>query len=147
LSAIICAIRGGSKSQATIQKAIKVAKETKLPVFFLYVIDVDFLVHTSLSRVHPISEELQEMGEFILLMARDKAEAQGVESMHFVRHGDVREEILRLCRECDGRTIVLGRPRLSKERSVFSVDRLELFKKQISQECDAELLIASEEDA
>ena len=145
MSAIICAIRGGSKSQATIQKAIKVAKEFELPVIFLYVIDVDFLVHTSLSRVHPISEELQEMGEFILLMARDKAEAQDVQSSHFVRHGDVREEILRLCRECDARYIVLGRPRLRKERSVFSVDRLERFKKQISQACDAELLVSSEE--
>ena len=86
MSGIVCAVRGGPASQPTIQRAIALAKETGLPLFFLYVVNLDFLDSTTRSRTHTISKEMAQMGEFILLMAKSKAEAQGVplvEVQHF----------------------------------------------------------------
>jgi hypothetical protein len=67
MTGIICAIRGGPASQPTIARSIALAQETSLPLHFLYVVNLDFLTRTSLSRVHVIAQEMQQMGEFILL--------------------------------------------------------------------------------
>ena len=75
---IICAVRGGPDSQPTIKKAISLAKEVSLPLYFLYVVNLDFLSHTQSSRVSTISEEMGEMGEFILLIAQQKASKEGI---------------------------------------------------------------------
>ena len=40
---ILCAVRGGPASQPTIAKAIALAQETGLPLYFLYVVNLDFL--------------------------------------------------------------------------------------------------------
>ena len=39
MSGIVCAIRGGPDSQPTIRRAISLAKETNLSLYFLYVIN------------------------------------------------------------------------------------------------------------
>ena len=70
---IVCAIRGGPASQPTIQKAIQLAEKTHQTVYFLYVVNLDFLTLTSTSRVHVVEKELHQMGEFILLTAQTQA--------------------------------------------------------------------------
>ncbi len=64
MSGIVCAVRGGPDSQPTISKAIAWAKETELPLYFLYVVNLDFLTHTSSSRVHTVTQQIEQMGEF-----------------------------------------------------------------------------------
>ena len=64
---IVCAVRGGTDSQATIAEAIDLAQGTGLQLYFLYVVNLDFLVRTSVGRTHTISEQMHQMGEFILL--------------------------------------------------------------------------------
>ena len=44
MSGIVCAVRGGPASQPTLQRAITLAKETGLPLFFLYVVNLDFSI-------------------------------------------------------------------------------------------------------
>jgi hypothetical protein len=66
----VCAVRGGADSRATIDKAIDLSKETGLPLYFLYIVNLDFLYHTSSSRVNTASEQIRQMGEFILLNAQ-----------------------------------------------------------------------------
>ena len=73
MSGIVCAIRGGASSQPTINQAIRTAVETNLPVYFLYVLNLDFLKKGTQSRTQTISEEMQELGEFILLAAQAQA--------------------------------------------------------------------------
>jgi len=80
MSGIVCAIRGGPASRPTIDRSIQLATETGLPLYFLYVVNLKFLAHTSSSRTHVISKELNEMGEFILLMAQTEAEKKGITS-------------------------------------------------------------------
>ncbi len=94
---IISAIRGGPGSQPTIEKAIAFSKETSLPLYFLYVINLDFLFRTESSRIQTLSQELHEMGDFILLQAVAKAKEQNVRTEIFIRQGNVNEEIIKLC--------------------------------------------------
>ena len=93
MSGIVCAIRGGPDSQPTIAQAISLAKETELPLHFLYVVNLDFLSHTTSSRVHTISMEMHQMGEFILLSAQSLASTLGITTEGAIRHGNVMEEI------------------------------------------------------
>ncbi len=144
MSGIVCAIRGGPASQPTIRRAIRLALETDLPVYFLYVVNLDFLSRTSSSRVHTIEEEMREMGEFILLKAQAEAGERGVQTIGEVRHGTVEEQITALCREVKARYVVLGAPLHGNERSIFDVQRLERFAQRITEHTGARVVIAGE---
>lgn len=140
MSGLVCAIRGGPDSQATIAQAIALAQETGLPLHFLYVVNLDFLSHTSSSRVHIISEQMHQMGEFILLAARASATAQGVTAQGVVRHGNIEDEIIGLCRELDADYVVLGWPQARGEADVFGRDRLKRFRERIEAETGAKVV-------
>ena len=127
MSGIVAAIRGGPASKPTIKTAIDLAQETALPLYFLYVVNLDFLTHTSSTRVQIISQEMHQMGEFILLSAQAEAASQAVTAEGVVRHGDVGEEIVKLSHEIGADYLVLGRPKLQQEESVFTQDRLHQF--------------------
>jgi nucleotide-binding universal stress UspA family protein len=110
MSGIVCAIRGGPASQPTIEQAIATAKETGLSLYFVYIVNLDFLSHTASSRVQIVSDEMRQMGEFILLAAQSQAAAQNIAAEGEVRHGNVREEIIKLCHEIQADYLVLGYP-------------------------------------
>jgi nucleotide-binding universal stress UspA family protein len=143
MTGIVCAIRGGPDSQPTIARAITLAQETHLPLFFLYVVNLDFLVHTSSARTHVISEQMHQMGEFILLAAQASASQQGVGAEGVVRHGDVGEEIVNLCHELTADYVVLGRPRLELEESVFSQELWHRFIERAEKQTGARVVLAN----
>ena len=144
MSGIVCAIRGGPTSQPTIERAIALAKETQLPLHFLYVVNLDFLTYSESSRVRHLSEEMHEMGELIVLSAQEKAAAKGVEAHGEVRHGSVGEEIINLCRDLQAEYAVLGRPGGEREEDVFTRERLQRFMGVIRQESGAEVVLPEE---
>lgn len=141
MSGIVCAIRGGASSQPTINQAIRTAVETNLPIYFLYVLNLDFLNKGSLSRTHTISEEMQELGEFILLAAEAQAERQGVTAKGIIREGDiVGDEIISLCHELTADYVILGRPLATKAENVFTHEQLDQFGRHIEQETGATVI-------
>ena len=140
MGGIVCAIRGGPSSQPTIKYAVALAQETHLRLYFLYVVNLDFLSHTSSSRVHVISGEMRQMGEFILLNAQTNAAKEGVDAEGLVRQGQVVEEMVGLCREVDADYIVMGRPRSEQEETVFTQDLLAEFIEQIEEETGAKVV-------
>ena len=142
MAGIVCAIRGGPASRPTIDKSIQLAEETKLPLYFLYVVNLDFLVHTSVGRTQGISKELHEMGEFILLTAQSQAEAKGIHAEGVVRHGMVREEITNHCQEIKANYVILGTPKHQQEENVFTHERLDAFGQQIENESGAKVVLA-----
>ncbi len=146
MSGIICAIRGGPDSQSTIHKAIELAKKTNLPLYFLYVVDLDFLALTSSSRTRTISKNMHQMGEFILLTAQAEAETHGIMAESVVRHGNVKEEIIGLSHELDVKYVVLGRPRGQREENVFTHERLSRFGQQIETDSGATVVWADGND-
>ena len=142
MGGIVCAIRGGPDSQDTIARSIALAKETGQSLHFLYVVNLDFLSHTSSSRTHTISKEMQQMGEFILLTAQTRASAQGVTAEGVVRHGKVGEEIVALCHELAADYLVLGQPRFQYEDSVFTQDKLTQFIEETEKQTGARVILA-----
>ena len=138
---IICAVRGGPDSQPTIEKAISLAKEIALPLYFLYIVNLDFLSHTQSSRVSTISEELGEMGEFILLTAQEKAAKQGISAEGVIRHGKVREEIITLAAELSANFVILGLPQGEEEKDIFAADRIREFGDLIEEQSGAEVIL------
>ena len=144
MGGIICAIRGGPNSQPTIERAVALAKETGQPLYFLYVVNLGFMSHTSSARVHTISEEMDQMGDFILLMAKDEAARQGVEAQGVIRHGNVLDEIVALCRELQAGYLVLGHPKIGREDTVFTHEQLQRFVARIEEQTGAKVVLAGE---
>ena len=147
MSGIVCAIRGGPGSQPTISRAIRLAQETHLPLYFLYIVNLDFLAYTNSSRVQIISQELRQMGEFILLAAQSRAEAAGVTAKGIIRQGNVEEEILAFCREIEASHLVLGTPRAKTERNAFGDDAMQAFLQKIREGTKVEIIQSKEEDS
>jgi nucleotide-binding universal stress UspA family protein len=146
MSGIVCAVRGGPHSKGTISESIGLAQQTGLPLYFLYVVNLDFLSHTTSSRVHTISEQMHQMGEFILLTAQDRAAAQGITAEGVVRHGNVGEEIIDLCRELRADYLVLGQPQVQTEDSVFTQELLKGFIERTEEQTGAKVVLPDEEN-
>jgi nucleotide-binding universal stress UspA family protein len=144
MSGIVCAIRGGRSSHPTIERAIALAQERKEQLYFLYVFNLEFLLHSMHSRADTITQDMRSMGEFILLMAQDLARKHDVEAEGVMRQGQVGEEIVNLCREVDADVVVLGSPQ-GEERNVFTPDRLQGLAADIAAETGAEVVLVSEE--
>ena len=143
MSGIVCAIRGGPASKPTIDRSISLSKETGQPIYFLYIVNLDFLTHASSSHLHTISEDMRQMGEFILLSAQSAAAAAGAAAEGVIRDGEVAEEINKLCHEIDADYLVVGQPQThKKEKTVFSQDRMDKFIQRIEQEAGVKVVIA-----
>jgi len=143
---ILCAIRGGPSSQPTIKRSIQLAQETGEVIQFLYVVNLDFLAHSSSSKTNHISQEISEMGEFILLSAQEQAGNEDVESEGVIREGQVVEEIIRYCEEQDPLYVVLGRPAEEGEDNLFSLERLQSYVDRINEVCNAQVVFSPDKD-
>ena len=146
MSGIVCAIRGGASSQPTINQAVQTALAANLPIYFLYVLNLDFLNKGSQSRIHTITEEMHELGQFILLAAQDKAARHGARAQGVIREGNVIEdEIISLCHEVTADYVVLGRPKKETEQNVFTHEKLDQFGLHIEQETGAKVIYPAED--
>ncbi len=108
MSVILCPTRGGKSSVPNQKWAIRLAKERHARLIFLYVTDVRFLDNLSSPILVNISHELDEMGKFLLEMARDRATQAGVEAEILVRHGVFREALADVISEKGVNTAVIG---------------------------------------
>jgi nucleotide-binding universal stress UspA family protein len=142
MSGIVCAVRGGPRSQHTIDRAVSLAEETGLTLHLLYIVNLSFLTHTVTSRVRTISEQMRQMGESILLTAQARAAAQGVMAQTVVRQGEVGEEISDFCHELGADYLVLGRPGGADEKDVFTHDQLAQFRERIEKETGATVILS-----
>lgn len=145
MTGIICAIRGGPSSNPTIERAISLAKEEDLALTFIYVVNLDFLTHTTSSRVHTIERELQHMGEFILLNAQAKAEKLDVQAEGIVRRGSLADEIIELSHELEATYVVLGQTKGREEIDTFTHDRFGKFVERIEDEGNVKAILVETE--
>ena len=78
---ILCPTRGGEASYRTQDAAIVLAKEQGKQLVFLYVVDTHFLDRTERAvRPDVVMEEMTRMGEFLLIMAQERAQAHGIQA-------------------------------------------------------------------
>jgi nucleotide-binding universal stress UspA family protein len=144
MSGIVCAVRGGPASRPTIDKAIALAKDSGLTLYFVYIVNIDFLDHTNRSRVTTITEQMHQMGEFILLTAQESARAKGIEARVVVRHGNVTEGISGLCHEIHAEYLVIGRPQFHLDDSLFTEKLLAEFIERVEEQTSARVILPEE---
>jgi hypothetical protein len=77
---ILCATRGGETSYRTQDAAIELAKEQNDELAFFCVVDINFLDKTAAPIVVDAENEVNKMGEFLLLMAKERASGAGLYS-------------------------------------------------------------------
>jgi nucleotide-binding universal stress UspA family protein len=138
---ILCATRGGEASYRAQDAAIALAKERGDTLLFLYVVDLHFLDKTAGSVVVDVENEVAKMGQFLLLMAKERAAKQGVAADAIYRKGEVREELKSAARQEGVSLVVLGRP--AGEESVFKLAGLQDFAAEIEAETGIETVITN----
>ncbi|GAB4564889.1 MAG: hypothetical protein Kow0047_14980 [Anaerolineae bacterium] len=131
---IVCATRGGEASYRAQDRAIELALEHGGTLVFLFVADAEFVGETAAPIVVDVSSGLRDMGEFLLLMAQDRARHRGVEAKIVVRSGNVREEIRRLVQEVGADILVMGRPQPTSQQQVFGEGELTPFASEIQED-------------
>jgi len=136
---ILCATRGGEASYRTQDAAIVLAKERGDTLLFLYVVDISFLNKTAVPMVVDVGDEMGKMGNFLLTMAQERAQEQGVEAEAICRIGNTREEIKAAVGEEGIALVVLGHP--SGKRNVFAEESLRAFAAEIEGETGATVVL------
>jgi nucleotide-binding universal stress UspA family protein len=127
---ILCATRGGEASYRTQDAAIALAKERGDELLFLFVVDIGFLDRTERAvRRDVVTHEMEKMGEFLLVMAQERALAKNVHADYLVRHGKFREELIACAQQPDVTMVVLGKP--AGKESAFIPESLEAFAGEI----------------
>jgi nucleotide-binding universal stress UspA family protein len=137
---ILCATRGGEDSYRTQDAAIALAQERGDELLFLYVVDIRFLDKTARAvRPDVVTAEMEKMGEFLLVMAQERAQKQDVAASYVSRHGDLRRELKAAAREEMVDLVVLGQP--AGAESAFALADLEAFAAEIEAETGVETRI------
>ena len=137
---ILCATRGGEASYRTQDAVIALAQEQGDSLVFLYVVDTDFLGYTERAvRPDVVASEMKNMGEFLLLMACERANNQGVEALYCVKHGKLTAVLKEAAVEQGVTLVALGRP--AGEKSRFQLAGLEELAADITREVGIETRI------
>jgi nucleotide-binding universal stress UspA family protein len=100
---------------------------------FLYVVDTRFLGYTARAvRPDVVAREMENMGEFLLVMASERAGRRAVEASFRVKHGPLAEALKETAVEEGVSLVALGSP--AGEQSRFQLDGLEELGAEITRE-------------
>lgn len=142
MGTILCATRGGEASIHTQEHAIRLAKERSDTLIFLYVADVKFLYQSSASVLVDVETEIEHMGEFLLLMAKERAENEGVAAEILIKRGAFGEALLETAQEVQASLIILGSP---DKNNLTQMSVLESVAAQIKEKIGIETIIRKAE--
>jgi nucleotide-binding universal stress UspA family protein len=105
---ILCPTRGGELSYPNQDRAIAIAKERGADLIFLYITNVQFLGLSAGYKVVDVEHAIEEMGDFMLTMAQERAEKEGVHTVTALRRGKFREALVDVIEEHEVATVVIG---------------------------------------
>jgi nucleotide-binding universal stress UspA family protein len=109
MTTILRPTRGGETSNPNQDRAIALAKERDADLLLLYVANVHFLDRLAGPVIVDVETELEEMGEFLLALAQERAERAGVRAKTLVLRGEFREALEQVIQEHEEiTTLVLG---------------------------------------
>ena len=109
---ILCPTRGGQASYPNQDAAIELAIERQAEIVFLYITDIHFMDHFASPKLIDFETELEEMGDFLLTMAIERAQKSGVEATGIVRRGSFRQTLLDILESQKVNAVILGSSRL-----------------------------------
>ena len=136
---ILCATRGGEASLHAQNAAIALAKERGDELVFLYIIDLKFLDKTAAPIMVDVENELAQLGNFLLLVAKERASEEVIKTNALCRRGSVRAEIKKTAQEIGATLVLLGRP--EDGSSAFQLSNLQTFADEIMAETGIEVRI------
>ena len=106
---ILCPTRGGEDSYINQDKAIEIAAERGLDILFLYVSNVGFLLNLRTPMMAKvIQNDLDDLGEFILTIAQERAEKKNVTTEICLKHGIFFNALRETIEENDIEALFLG---------------------------------------
>lgn len=143
MTKILCPTRGGAPSSPNQERAIALAKEREVEVIFLYVSNARFLNRFSSPVLVDIETELDELGDFMLAMACEKADKAGVPARSIVRRGDFHQALRDVIAEEQVEVVTLGMP--SQGTGITTLEYLkELAERLLAETAVSEILVSHE---
>ena len=140
---ILCATRGGEASIKAQRASIELAKERGDDLIFFMAFDMEFTAHAHYNlRSDVVSEEMEEMGEFLMLMAVDRAAKAGITAEYVVKEGNFKDMLKEAIEELEITQVILGRP--AEEESRFRLEGLQALAGIIEDETGVEVDILPE---
>lgn len=140
---ILCATRGGEASFRTQDAAIARAKATSEELLFIYIYDMEFLAYAKYTlRSDVVSEEMDRMADFLMTMAVERAEKEGVQARYTIRHGNFYKELVSVVKESPTSLVILGRP--GEEESHFELEHLQELARNLEKETGVPVCILPE---
>lgn len=146
---VLCAVLGRPESRETVTRAIDIALEHKARLTFVHVSDAEFLgpATPTMSPLRMVYQQLQNMGEFALLILVDRANRRGVERAdHILRTGNIQKQLLQVIDEIQPDAFVLGKPLQDIKESAFTPEEFKTFIEAIHQRSGLEIVIVDTED-
>lgn len=145
---IICAVRGGPESRETVSHAINLALESGAQLTFFRVLDAEFLNHATIGPLSVVYSELRELGQFAMLILRDRARRRGVEKVDvIVREGNVRRQLHEFAIEADADVLVMGRPTRSPGSNIFKPAEFDAYVAELVREANLQIIVVETSQA
>lgn len=138
---IICAVRGRPESRETVTKAIDLALEHNARLTFLHIMDAEFVEYATVGPLSVIYQELKEMGEFTMMILKDRAERRGVHKVDYIiREGNIIKQIRKYAIETQAEMMVVGEPKNRPGRNIFRAHEFEAFMDQLEQDANLKII-------
>ena len=142
MTKILCPTRGGKESHPNQDFAINLAKERGADLLFMYVSDIQLISRSGPPIVVDIEEELDELGDFLLSMAQERAEKSGLPAKALVRHGVFSEVLREVILENKIDTVILGSS--PKEPGIVSYERLQELSTELGKDLGVEFYVVQD---
>ena len=136
---VLCATRGGPASYPNQDAAIALAKARGLDIVFVNVTNIEFLGRVSSAILVDMDKQMEELGEFLLLMAKERAERAGVRAHAEVRTGPFCQALIDVARIYNVDVVVLGQP--GESGSLFKTEQLQKVGECLRKETGVEVVL------
>ena len=142
MTTILCPTRGGKESHPNQDFAIELAKERGAELLFMYVSNIQLISRSAPPIVVDIEEELDELGDFLLSMAQERAEKSGLLAKTTVHRGIFSEVLREVIVENKVNTVILGSS--PKGPGIVSFEHLQELSTELSEELDVEFIVVQD---
>jgi nucleotide-binding universal stress UspA family protein len=140
MKTILAPTRGGERSFPNQDYAIRLAKESKARLIFLYINDVQFLNTVASPVIVDVAkDELKEMGEFLVAMARERALKGEVDAETLVRNGGFQEVLDEVIQEHEVTTLAMGTS--NEETGVTTQGYMRDLSRELSEKYGIEVIL------
>jgi nucleotide-binding universal stress UspA family protein len=136
---VLCATRGGPASYPNQDAAIALAKARGQDIVFVNVTNVKFLDKVSSAILVDMDEQMEELGEFLLLMAKERAERAGVRAHTEVRTGPFCQTLIDAAHTHHADVVVFGQP--GESGSLFKTEQLQKLGECLRKETGMEVVL------